>query len=62
MAGQRSRRSALLLITLVGLVAACAHAPPATGNRAPGATVDPNNPDVNCQLYNTVDCRISAGG
>ncbi len=39
------------------LAGACAHAPPVTGSRDPSAPLDPDYPDVNCSLYNTVDCR-----
>ncbi len=42
------------------LVTACAHAPPATGNRDPQAQIDPDNPEINCQVNNTVDCRPAA--
>jgi hypothetical protein len=40
---------------------ACAHAPPATGDRNPDAGIDPDNPEINCRVNNTADCRPAAG-
>ena len=56
---RRTVRRWLLLGAVVAAAfsgAGCAHAPPATGDRAPGA-FDPDNPEMNCSLNNTVDCR-----
>jgi hypothetical protein len=50
----------LLLMAALAVGAACAHAPPATGNRDPNAPLDVDNPEQNCNLSNTVDCRPSA--
>ncbi len=56
-------RFGLLMALLVALASAgwsCAHAPPVTGNRAPGAGPDPDYPEINCAVNNTVDCRPAA--
>jgi len=48
----------------VGLVllACSAHAPPATGrDKGPFAPIDPEYPEVNCELYHTIDCRPATG-
>lgn len=51
-------RKVLRIVATVGVLAStCAHAPPVTGNRDPNAPIDPDNPEQNCQLNNTVDCR-----
>lgn len=57
-----SSSSALLLAILAFIlaVAGCGHAPPVTGNRAPGAGPDPDYPEINCAVNNTVDCRPPA--
>ncbi len=46
-----------LLVAIACLGAACAHAPPVTGNHDPDAPIDPDNPEQNCHINNTVDCR-----
>lgn len=56
-AGPHLRSLVLMLIPLASMAAACGHAPPVTGNRAPGAGPDPNYPEINCGVSNTVDCR-----
>ncbi len=61
MAGKgRGRGSRLLAvaIALAGVVLACAHAPPVVGPR--DGRIDPDNPEANCAINNTVDCRPPA--
>ncbi len=41
---------------------ACAHAPPVTGNHARDAPPDPDNPEQNCSVNNTIDCRPAPAG
>lgn len=60
MAPSRFTWAALLLLVLA--LSGCAHAPPATGNRAPNAPIDPDYPDINCSVNNTTDCRPGASG
>lgn len=57
--GQRAppRLLAVLLIMLSWTGWACAHAPPATGTRGLAAGPDPDYPEINCAVNNTVDCR-----
>lgn len=54
--------TAMLLGAMLAVAASasCAHAPPATGDHRPNAPLDPDNPEQNCSLNNTVDCRPSA--
>jgi hypothetical protein len=54
-------RKVLRLALAAGLLAtACAHAPPVTGSRDPQAAIDPDYPEINCNVNNTADCRPSA--
>ena len=53
-----------MLAALIGagtLGAECAHAPPATGPKGPNAQPDPDYPEVNCNVNNTLDCRPGSG-
>ena len=54
----------LVVATLAALTMAlaCGHAPPVTGNRAPDAPIDPDYPEQNCAINNTVDCMPSSAG
>lgn len=55
------RAASRWMLLWVSMMMACAHAPPVTGNRAPGAGTDPDNPEVNCNVNNTIDCRPAPG-
>ena len=45
------------LLVLAWSVPGCAHAPPAIGNKNLQAPIDPDNPEVNCLVNSTLDCR-----
>jgi hypothetical protein len=53
MKATEARRPLLLALALAGL-AGCAHAPPV---RPANGHQDPDYPEINCDLNNTVDCR-----
>lgn len=53
----RIRTLTLPALVACALAVGCAHAPPATGSRGPNARPDPDYPEMNCDLNNTVDCR-----
>ncbi len=56
----RLRKTVRRLIMVGTIATACAHAQPATGNHDPNAPVDPDHPEQNCSVNNTVDCNPAA--
>ncbi len=57
-----ARRVAWLGAVALAAAFACAHAPPATGNHAPDAAIDPDYPEQNCAVNNTIDCMPASPG
>ncbi len=57
------RRALMAAIAVTFLQLACnAHAMPATGrDRGPFAGPHPEYPEINCDLYSTIDCRPPVG-
>ena len=46
-----------LMLVLASTGLSCVHAPPAIGSRVVGAGPDADQPEMNCDVNNTVDCR-----
>lgn len=64
------RTFAIAAAVVLGTVAACAHAPTTGGQESSTSQAtsgsypypfDPDNPEVNCAINNTVDCRPAGG-